>query len=462
MDTTGQKKNNPGRIARLVKRSTMMGRRAWAYWNDGIWTDTRTSWWVNILKTINISIKSFLNTDLQSQACAMTYRTTLALVPALAMLFAIGRGFGFQTLLQDELFIIFPTQHEVVEQVLSFVDSYLNQSSEGIFVGIGLVFLLWTVISLLISVENTFNLIWGVTQGRSLWRKITDYTAMLLILPVLMICGAGITVFLSSSLQSMMHFSFMTPVVNMLLEGASWIVTWLFFCGVFMLIPNTKVRFGNALVAGIITGTGFKVLQWLFVTGQLYVTKYNAIYGSFSFIPLMLLWIQLTWMIILIGALVCYSSQNIFLYAFSTQVSDISLSYRRRVSTAVCTMIVKDFEEGSPALTATEITSRSDIPPRLLSDVLHKLLRAGLIVKVAVDAKNEEFGYQPSMPPDRMTYGLLRRRLDSLGRGGFIPNFSKRFSPVIAECSKVDDAANTLADAMLLKDITLEDLKTTP
>lgn len=429
---------------------------AWTYWQTGIWSDTRRIWWVNLLKIANISVKSFMDKGLQSQACAMTYRTALAIVPALALLLAIGRGFGFQSLLQDELFGIFPAQHKAISQALVFVYSYLNQSSEGIFVGVGVLFLLWTLISLLGSVESTFNLIWGVKSGRSFWRKITDYTAMLLILPVLMICASGITIFLSSTLQTFFEPEFMTPVISGLLEVLSWVFTWLFFTGVFIMIPATKVYFANAMAAGFFTGTAFLVLQWLFVSGQMYVTKYNAIYGSFSFLPLMLIWIQLTWMAVLCGALICYSSQSVFLYAFSTQVSEITPRYRRMVAYAVITLIVRRFTAGLKPLSGAQITAATDIPPRLLSDIIDELTRAGLINRVVLDDKQEVYGYQPAVDPDMLSLGMVRRSLDNLGRADFIPLFAERFGPVNDVLVKINQQTEQAADAILLSEIDVD------
>ena len=154
-----------------------------------VWDDSRSVWSVRTVKIINLSIRSFLDRDLQMRSCALTYNTVLAVVPALAMLFAIARGFGFQNLLQSELFRYFPAQRQALETALSYVDNYLAQASQGIFIGIGLIFLLWTLISLMSNVEDTFNHVWGVSTKRSLQRKFTDYTALFLLLPLLMICS---------------------------------------------------------------------------------------------------------------------------------------------------------------------------------------------------------------------------------------------------------------------------------
>ena len=316
----------------LYERTLRRALNVWAYVSDDVWRDTRNIWWINTIKTLNLTVRSFLDSDLQSKACAMAYRTMLAIVPALALLFAIGRGFGLQTVLENELYHVFPAQEEAIHKALEFADSYLNQTGEGLFLGIGIAFLLWTLISLVSNVEDSFNTIWSVKTGRSIWRKITDYTAMLLILPVLMVCASGLTIFMSSSLQSIFNFKFMTPLLHIMFEGASWVFTWLFFAAVFILIPNTRVNKTNALIAGVIAGTGFRILQWLFVTGQLYVTRYNAIYGSFAFLPLLLIWMQLTWVITLSGALLCYASQNIFQFSFQSEINKISISYRMKVT----------------------------------------------------------------------------------------------------------------------------------
>jgi membrane protein len=276
---------------------------------------------------------------------------------------------------------------------------------------------------------------------------------MLLILPVLMICSSGLSIFLSSTLQQAFDFAFMTPVLKLTFQLASWLFTWLFFAAMFILIPNTKVKITNALIAGVISGTGFRILQWLFVSGQMYVTKYNAIYGSFAFLPLLLIWIQLTWMVVLCGALVCYSSQNIFLYAMSSQVNDISTNYRRKVTVAIATVIVHRFVEQKPAMTSLEITELTEIPPRLTNDIIDDLTRAGIIVRVVTDEKHELYGYQPALETSKLTLGVLYDKLDNSGHSEFIPDFAKRFTNAIDKVNAGDRALNEIAETTLLKDL---------
>ena len=440
----------------FVTRWMDKGMGWWEYVTVGVWRDTRRNWKVDTVKTLALSAKSFFNADLQTQACAMTYRTLLAVVPALALLFAIGRGFGLQNVLQDELFRMFPAQHQAVGYAMNFVDSYLSSSSEGIFVGVGLIFLLWTLISLFGNIEDTFNLIWGVKQGRSLGRKITDYTAMLLILPVVMICASGLTILLSSTLQAFLHWTFMSPVITWVLEGVSWVLTWLFFALLYLLMPNTKVKFVNAFIAGVFAGTGFLVLQWLFVTGQLYVSKYNAIYGSFSFLPLMLIWMQLTWVITFAGGVICYSSQNIFLYSFDDAIRSMSSGYYARLVIAIGAVVVQRFVDGDGATLTTDMVKAYNLPPRLVAMIIDTLVACGALSVVDVDPKHEIKGYQPALDPSKITVAEVFRRLDAKGSADFIPDFNENFPGAVETYRAMHMAEEKISGGVLLSQISVK------
>lgn len=434
-DTSGEVKIPPGKrpapgkgVRDFIQRMTEKGMSLYRYVTDGVWNDTRRSFKVDLIKTLNLSVRSFLNGELQMRAGYLTYQTLLAIVPALALVFAIGRGFGFQNILQSQLFNSFPAQKEALSQAFKFVDSYLAQSSEGIFLGIGILFLLWTLISLLSNVEACFNTIWGIKQGRTIYRKLTDYTAILLILPVLMICSGGIMVLMSTTIRTILPFGFLGPVVETLLDVLSLALVWLFFAGSYMLIPNTKVKFKNAMLAGCMAGTAYVILQWLFVSGQLYVTKYNAIYGSFSFLPLLLIWLQLVWVITLAGGVLCFSSQNIFEFSFSNEIARISNNYKWRLTLAVMTIAVDRFMKEDKPLTPHQIAVEFGLPISLVSDSVHRLVEAGLLERIVGAKPTDEPAVAPAIDPRRITVGEVLKRLGEIGSGNFIPEFNDRFS----------------------------------
>ena len=162
-----QRKNKPSFFA----RASLLIKRLWQFVSVDIWHVTEYKLHIHILKTLNLSVRCFLNEKLQEKASALTFSTILAIVPALAMLFAICKGFGFQHIIQSQLFDYFPAQRNALEYMLGFVDQYLDQMKGGVFVGIGLCFLLWTLISLLSNIEKAFNDIWQVQGGRSFYRN---------------------------------------------------------------------------------------------------------------------------------------------------------------------------------------------------------------------------------------------------------------------------------------------------
>lgn len=443
---------NKSNISFLTKVTDRI-KRAVTFVTYGVWDRTDDKWYIRLIKILNLSVRSFWDRDLQTQAYALTYSTLLATVPVLAMLFAIARGFGFQNLLRNQIFHYFPVQKEALDQALTFVDNYLNQASEGWFVGIGIIVLLYTLICLIWNVENAFNLIWGIKEGRSIWRKITDYTAIFLILPLLMILASGINILMSSSLQEALPFKFISPLVSGALDFASLFLTWLFFVGAYLLIPNTKVPVKNAMNAGFLAAIGFMVLQWLFVSGTIYVSRYNAIYGSFAFLPLLLVWLQFVWVIVLSGAVICYSTQSIGLFSYLGKINKISVDYRLSVLFSVMAVVVKDFDEGEKPPTVVEISKDWGIPLALVDNSIRRLLDLGLVNRVLVDEKNSASGYTPAHNPDEITIGYVLRKLYENGQKGFIPGFDERFKSLTDSIRAIEGMTLTQADKINIKEL---------
>jgi membrane protein len=435
---------NNGSLLQRIKRNIR-------YCISGVWQDTRPLWSVKAVKVINLSVRSFLDRDLQVRSCALTYSTVLAIVPALALLFAIARGFGFQNLLQSELFRYFPAQQDALENALAYVDNYLAQASQGVFVGIGVIFLLWTLLSLMSSVEDTFNHVWGITAKRSLSRKFTDYTALMLLLPVMMVCSAGITIFMSDAVQHLFGENPLSPMLHRLLSLMPIVISWLVFTAAFFLVPNTRVNLKGALFAGVLCGSLFQGVQWLFVTGQVYVSKYNAIYGSFAFLPLLLVWLQLSWLITLAGAVLTYSWQNIDNFALRDKVAMIAPSYASDLAIAVMTLATVHFKRHEPALTRDELIKGCGVPPNLVDKILDRLQRAGLLRPIAATDDSNSEGFMPSCDPDELTINGVAAALDDLGETQFIPMADTTFGPLLDRIIRHrDERESHIPDVSLL------------
>ncbi len=219
----------------------------------------------------------------------------------------------------------------------------------------------------------------------------------------------------------------MSPFIKTLLDFISLALVWLFFTGTYMLIPNTRVKFKNAFVAGVMAGTAYSILQWLFLSGQIYVTRYNAIYGSFAFLPLLLVWLQFVWVITLAGGVLCFSSQNIFEFSFTNEINRISANYKWRLTLAVMTIAVDRFNDEKPPLTPHQMAVEYGLPITLVNDAAHKLIEAGLLQRVVVTHSEDETGLSPAIDPSLITVGTVLERLGAVGSANFIPQFNDRF-----------------------------------
>ncbi|MDE6157903.1 MAG: YihY family inner membrane protein, partial [Muribaculaceae bacterium] len=280
------------------------------------------------------------------------------------------------------------------------------------------------------------------------------------ILPVLMLCASGISLLLSSTLRSVFDFDFMTPVISIILEGVQVLMTFLFFTAAYMLIPNTKVKFANAFLSGTLAGSGFLILQWLFVTGTLYVTRYNAIYGSFAFIPLLLLWIQLVWVICLAGAVICYSSQNVFAFSLDREVSTISNRYLWAVTLAISAIITRRFLNGERPATARDFMNIYEIPARLVTDITDTLVKTGIANRVLLPDEKEVYGYQLAIDPATFTVEVLTRRIYTLGNAGFISDFDSNFPDIMPRIEEIEKCFSASASRMKIADIKIPELNT--
>ena len=382
----------------------------------------------NIIKTVYLCFKRFTSDRIMNKAAALTYSTLLAIVPILAILFAIARGFGFSNLMEHQLLQGLGGNAETTRAILSFVDSYLAQTKGGVFIGVGLVMLLWTVLNLVSNIESTFNRIWEVKKARSVYRKITDYFSMLLLMPILLVLSGGLSVFMSTALQQMENYALLAPVMKFLIRLIPFALTWLMFTGLYIFMPNTKVKFRHALVAGVLAGSAYQFFQFFYISSQLWVSKYNAIYGSFAALPLFLLWLQISWTICLFGVELTYAGQNIRNFSFDQDTRNISRRYRDFLSVLILSRIAKRFAADEAPYTAAQISEECRIPIRLTRQILYQMQEMQLVHEVSTDQKSEDICYQPSMDIHRLSVGILFQRLNTYGSENFKIDKDVRFN----------------------------------
>lgn len=422
-----------------------------SYCKEGVWSDQRSTWYVGLIKTVNLSVRSYLDKTIQFRAGSLTYSTMLAAIPALALIFAIARGFGLQNVLSDQLFNSLPFDDATLSTILGFVSKYLDNAKGGFFVGIGIIFLIWSIVVLLNRIESTFNHVWGIKKGRGPYRKMTDYTTIIIVIPILMICSAGISLFMSSFVQDLMAANdrFFSPILLTILDYAPFFLTCFVFAGMFSLIPNTKVKFKYALISGFICGLIFRVLQYLFVGSQLYVMRYNAVYGGFAFLPLFMIWMYMTWLIIISGVVVTYSAQNIFRFTYSNQLNNISQRYSNRLSIYTFLIILSRFDKGEKPLTKYEMMIEYNLPIQLLSEVLGKFDDAGMISTVTLD--DGSIAYQPSRNFSNMPYSEFMELFREIGDSDFIDEL--KGNALLDKISELEKVSPAQAADIKLRDI---------
>ena len=366
-------------------------------------------------RRLMLAVRFFTAKRVVGEASALTYSTLLAIVPILAVVFAVARGFGYSKYIEVWFRDAFSSQPAVADTIIGFVNSDLIHTRSGVFLGVGLVVMLYTVLMLVMTIERTFNDIWQVKKQRSLFRAFTDYMAMLFFCPIAIVLMSGLNFFLATIAGSMPYIMVLTPTVRLLINFSPYVIMSLLFIGMYVFVPNTHVSIRHCIVPGIMAGVAMQCLQFAYINSQIWVSSYNAIYGSFAALPLFMLWIQISWSICLFGVELCYTSQYVDFYDFNTTTNDISHRYQLMLCAILLSCICRQHDKGSKPFTAYELREKTQIPIRIVNDLIYKMQEANLVCELAGDEKGEQSRFVPAISPEHMTLGLMTDRLESLG-----------------------------------------------
>ncbi|BDX38071.1 hypothetical protein CYCD_14260 [Tenuifilaceae bacterium CYCD] len=370
------------------------------------------------LRVILLALRRFNEDKVQIKASALTYYSLMSIVPVFAMAFGIAKGFGFDKYLEEQIIANFKGQEEVMNQVITFANSLLARTGGGIIAGIGIVLLFWSVMKVLTNIENSFNDIWQIEKPRTYTRKFTDYLSIMLIAPILLISSSSINIFLTTQINTIAAkhelLSYIGPLLMFILQFLPYLLIWVLFSFIFIAMPNTKVSYPSGIVAGIISGSGFIIVQWGYVFLQVGVSKYNAIYGSFAALPLFLIWLQTSWLIVLFGAEISFAYQNVEMYEFEEETDYISHNNRKVLSILILTTIIKRFKDGEKPLTSLELSKSLHIPQRLMRNLLGLMLDSGLLNEVVLK-ESKNLAYQPARHIEQLTLAYVEDKLDNYG-----------------------------------------------
>ncbi len=370
---------------------------------------------VDVCKMLLLAVRFFTAKRVVNEAAALTYSTLLAIVPILSVVFAVARGFGYSKYIEVWFCDAFKSQPQVAQAIVGFVNSYLVHTKSGVFLGFGLVFMLYTVLMLVSNIEKTFNGIWQVKKPRSIFRTCTDYLAMLLVFPILIVLTMGVSVFMATVAEAEVWQSIMAPAVGLLVDLLPYCVMSVMFVAFYVFMPNTHVKVRYCVVPGILAGVAMQGLQLVYIHSQMWVSSYNAIYGSFAALPMFMLWVQISWTICLFGAELCYTSQNLDFYDYDTHTSDVSHRYRILLCALLMRIVCRRFDKGQRACSAMELRRETGIPIRIVNELLYRLIEARVVVEISGDEKGEASLFMPAESVAHLSVGLMVDRLEALG-----------------------------------------------
>jgi len=373
--------------------------------------DKRQGILIRQLRIFSLAIREFIDDNCLVTATALTFYTVFSIVPILALVFAISKGFGLEKDLQEQLLKNYAQYADILSNAFVYANSMLSSTKGGVIAGFGVILLLWSVMQLLINIENSFNTIWEIKRGRTWIRKLTDYLTIMLIGPLLLIVSGSLTVAMGTEMGNLHLLGFISTFFLKLLAYALVAGAFTFL---YVALPNTKVNFKPALAAAIVATVLFELLGWGYIRFQIGANRLNAIYGGFAALPLFLIWVQYSWYIVLFGAELAYANQNIDHYELKEDIQNLSARYKKVISLMIANIVAKRFYNNEGSLTAVEISEKLDVPSRLTRNLLNQFVAARIFVEV-VREKDKEIIYQPGITESKFTVQFF---IDALDRNG--------------------------------------------
>ncbi len=410
------------------------------------------------LRIVLLSLRGFDEDKCFLRASALTFYSLLSVVPVVAMLFGIAKGFGFESILKRELIERFPggAQQEVLTKVIEFAETLLQSTRGGVITGIGLIVLFWSVIKVLSNIEASLNDIWEIKESRSWGRKFSDYLALMLLSPVLIILSSSATVFITTQITELANkialLGFASPLIFLSFKLIPYVLVWVLLSVTYILMPNTKVTLKAGLMAGIIAGTIFQFVQWVYISFQIGAARYNAIYGSFAALPLFLMWVQISWWVVLFGAELSFANQNVNTYEYEPDSNKVSQGFKKVLTLQIVHLLIKNFARGDRPLTDTEISSQLKMPIRLVHSILYDLVESRVIAE-ARTKEDQKFGYQPARDINTLTIKFVVDAIEQNGTNTLPVARTEEFKALSAAIEKFRDEMEASPANKLLKDI---------
>ena len=370
------------------------------------------------LQTIILVARGFKDQVLVVRANSLSFALLFAFIPMLALIYAIARGFGFEETVQNTISSSFLAEANVAPVLLEWIERYLDTARGGLFLGIGLIVLIWAVYAFFNMLENSFNCIWNVKQSRSFARRMTNYVMTLLLVPVLVVVTSGISIFLNSTEILAPVLDGILPIRKFMLRFLPFVATAGVFTWIFIAIPNTKVKFSSAIIPGILMGLLYQLVQALSMFLVVLFTRMSIVYGAFSAIPLVLIWLNVTCWLLLIGSELAFAIQNNDLFAYEKDLKTMSRRYKDYVMLYLLSVIIRRFETGETPLTAQEMAVKNQLPIRLVQELLARLEEVAIVHRIYIEDEEDQ-AFIPALDTKTITVEMVIGRISAQGTEEF-------------------------------------------
>jgi membrane protein len=327
-------------------------------------------------------IRDWLSGDFSIRAMSLAYTTLLSLVPLMVFSFAILKGLGAHADLRLIVHEFFRPVGSAATQLTESVMQFVSNMRGELLGSIGLAFLVYTVITTIQKVETSFNFVWRVGRRRSFGRRFTEYLTLMILGPILLAVALGLLGSAENSpvarwLYAVAPFAAILGAIGRILPYA--IVTLVFTC-MYAFIPNTRVQFRAALIGGVATGIIWALVGKVFTAVIVYSSQLVAVYSGFAIVLTTLIWVYLSWLILLIGAQLAFYVQFPQYLRHGQQTIELTGSDREQAGLSIMYLIGRDYRAGKRYWTADRLAAELDVPSIALAPVLARLERAGLIV----------------------------------------------------------------------------------
>lgn len=364
------------------------------------------------------SVNAFGNNNDYLKASALTLYTLISIVPFLAVAFGIAAGFGFEQYLEEQLKHLFDEQPEMISYAIQFARSLLRDTKGSLITGIGLIALLWTNLSLLGNIESALNDIWRVKTPRSWAKKLTDYLAVMILCPLFFVVSSSVNVYFMTQITATAKenrlLELMSPYLILMMQMMPILLSILLFVVMYLFIPNAKLQTFPRILAGIFAGIIFQIWQWVYIKFQVEISHYGAIYGTFAALPLFLIWLQVSWLIVLAGAELAAHIENEMTYWGDKNSAKLWTVTQKELALLIVYNCVQAFNKGKPPMSAVQISSDLEAPLMNVQQILDALTDQGILVEVG-GYESRQVAYQPRMDARLIT---IKKVCDAINQKG--------------------------------------------